>query len=300
MNGQIKLIGDFYVAEKTSDIYREVVLQYDDYLWRGTLPKKLRYQGLDLTESDFKEFALRWYDELNPENKKAWIDSTVKSIPKDKFNNQTYLVLQALFSGEWECRVCGPVPQINPQAASRLRDLKKRGFIISSKRKACAKCGGSKMHDILIMISKIESKLNDGNEFRKPISKKVSENIINTLDRVDVFFYVRRLPVEFVIDHKFPSQRWTSPESDNSLTMTKEQIESKFQLLTNQSNMLKSRSCDRCVANGLRGNFMGITHFYEGDEYWKGKSKDDESGCVGCPWYDLKAWKESVQKKLNK
>lgn len=299
MNGQIKFIGDFYVAEKTSDIYREVELQYDGYLWRGTLPKKLRYQGLDLTESDFQEFAIKWYDELNPNNRKTWIGNTIQSIPKSKFNNQTYLVLQALFSGEWECRVCGPVPQINPQAASRLRDLKKQGFIISSKRRLCTNCGGSRMHDILIMISKIESKLDDGNEYRKPISKKVAEHIVNSLGRIDVFFHVNRLPVEFVIDHKFPSQRWSSAESDNTLAMTKQQIENKFQLLTNQSNMLKSRFCDRCVATGLRGNFMGISYFYEGDEHWRGKSKSDENGCIGCPWYDLKAWKESVQRKLN-
>ncbi len=77
----------------------------------------------------------------------------------------------ALMGGEWECRVCGPVPKINPQPAARLRDIKKNGFIIASKRRSCPKCKKKTTHDILIMI---DLQVPVKTELRKPISKELN------------------------------------------------------------------------------------------------------------------------------
>ena len=81
--------------------------------------------------------------------------------------------------------------------------------------------------------------------------------------------------------------------------MPDDEIKKKFQLLTNQTNLQKERYCQRCVLQGKRGSFFGITWYYQGDENWAGTSKADENGCVGCPWYDLELWKEKFNEHLN-
>ncbi len=81
--------------------------------------------------------------------------------------------------------------------------------------------------------------------------------------------------------------------------MTPEEIKSKFQLLTNQSNLIKSRYCESCVSTNIRGDYMGIKWYSQGNEHWSGTSPSDESGCIGCPWYDLKDWKEKLSLHLN-
>lgn len=45
-----------------------------------------------------------------------------------------------------------------------------------------------------------------------------------------------------------------------------------------------------CIGRNKRRLF-GIKWFYEGDEQWRGSSKADENGCIGCCWYDLIEWK---------
>ncbi|MNE44635.1 hypothetical protein D3C80_1388720 [compost metagenome] len=81
--------------------------------------------------------------------------------------------------------------------------------------------------------------------------------------------------------------------------MSIQNIGSKFQLLTNQTNMMKSRNCDRCVSEGIRGEFFGLRWYYSGNENWAGTSKSDENGCIGCPWYDLVEWKKQLSIKLS-
>lgn len=81
--------------------------------------------------------------------------------------------------------------------------------------------------------------------------------------------------------------------------MSVEDIQKKFQLLTNQTNLQKERYCQRCVTEGVRGDFFGIEWYYEGDKNWRGTSKADENGCVGCPWYDLHKWKDEFNKHLK-
>lgn len=52
-----------------------------------------------------------------------------------------------------------------------------------------------------------------------------------------------------------------------------------------------------------RSNF-GIPFYYEGNENWDESipktGKDAEKGCVGCPWYDIKKWREELIKTLEK
>tara|TARA_B110000027_G_C16112077_1_gene298217 strand:+ start:317 stop:1219 length:903 start_codon:yes stop_codon:yes gene_type:complete len=293
-----KLAEEFFIAEKTSDVFMEVEFEYETQKWHGLLPKFLKFQGLDLTKEDFYNSVDESYNILNPANRQKWITESDSNWSDSKKQTQTYNVLQALHSGNWECRVCGPVPAANPQPAARLGALKKQGYIIGSKRKQCSSCSKKNMHDILVMLPKIQSKFEDGNELRAPMSEKLKERIKKVLGKKEVCFNVNRTSVELIVDHKFPSQRWITKESANPNDMPEAEISKKFQLLSNQTNMWKSRFCDSCVKTGKRGDFMGTKWYYEGDENWSGTTENDENGCVGCPWYDLELWKEKLNEKL--
>lgn len=281
---------EYFIPEKTNDVFMEVEFIYQTKQWKGALPKFLEKQGLDLTDEEFDELLEENYQLLEPVNAHQWIvESDAKWLDK---TSATYKVLAALYSGDWECRVCGPVPKVNPQPAARLRDLKKRGYIIGSRRRNCANCCQKTMHDILIMLPSIEARFEHGNELRKPMSEILKRRIKSLLGNREVCFNVVRSDVELLIDHKFPSQRWNKPETDNPNDMADEDIRKKFQLLSNQTNMWKSRYCDNCVKTGIRGDFMGLRWYYVGNEKWEGENAFDEKGCVGCPWYDLAIWKE--------
>lgn len=295
-----KTYGDFFVAEKTSDVFMEVEFVYGEKIWKGLLPKHLQKQGLDLAEEDFHALLEERYEKLNPENKEAWIEKSDSHWNSEKReSNQTYRVLRALYSGEWECRVCGPVPRVNPQPAARLGALKKMGYVIGSQRRRCLTCRKSTMHDILIMLPNIESRFAHGNELRAPMSENLKERIKRILNNTEVCFNVKRQSVELLIDHKFPSQRWNVPEGRNPDNLPENEIKQKFQLLSNQTNMWKSRHCDHCVKTGVRGDFLGIRWFYQGGNTWEGKTPHDEEGCVGCPWYDLALWKGQLVAHLK-
>jgi hypothetical protein len=296
-NPNITLVGEYYIPEKTSDVFREVVFVYQAQEWKGALPKFLEKQGLDLTDEEFDDSLVDNYQRLHPDNRKAWIVDSDARWPDKSL--ATYKVLAALYSGEWECRVCGPVPNVNPQPAARLRDLKKRGYVIGSQRRRCVACGKKQMHDILVMLPSIETRFEHGNELRKPISDTLKTRIKRVLRYREVCFSVDRSEVELLIDHKFPSQRWIQPETDNPNNMSESEIKRKFQLLNNQTNMLKSRYCDNCMKTGKRGVFMGIRWYYHGDEDWAGSTAYDEDGCIGCPWYDLERWKAELLSALG-
>lgn len=113
---QITASAEYFIPEKTNDVFKEVEFMYGVQTWQGVLPKFLEKQGLDLTDEEFDNLLEENYDLLHPENRDAWI---LESDAKwDNRESATYKVLAAMYSGDWECRVCGPVPRVNPQHVS--------------------------------------------------------------------------------------------------------------------------------------------------------------------------------------
>jgi len=49
----------------------------------------------------------------------------------------------------------------------------------------------------------------------------------------------------------------------------------------------------------LSRDYCKLNEEYVGDETWRGASKSDENGCVGCFWYDPYKWREELNKKIN-
>ena len=115
--------GSEFIPEKTSDKFIEVKIQYNGFNWNGALPLELRYQGFHITLENLKSKSSDYCDQINISNHNNWLDKHDKEW-NDK-TSQTYKVFKALLSHKWECRGCGPVPKVNPQAAARIRDIKK-------------------------------------------------------------------------------------------------------------------------------------------------------------------------------
>ena len=294
----IEILEEF-IAEKTNDIYKSVRFHYGNLVWNGVIPKYLEKQGVEFSDRELEKKYSEFYQTLNPKNRKQWITESNKIWNNIQKKNQTYKVLHALYSGKWECRVHGPVPKVNPQPSARLSSLKKTGYVISSKRQLCKQCNKKTMHDILVMLPFFKNRFDHGNELRSAMSTKLKERIKSLLGYKDACFGVKRTGKELIIDHKFPSQRWTKPETPNPDDMTEVQIRKKFQLLGNQNNLWKSKYCDTCVKTKKRGSFMGITWYYKGNVNWRPKEKNNENGCIGCPWYDMEKWKSELIKVLN-
>lgn len=102
-------------------------------------------------------------------------------------------------------------------------------------------------------------------------------------------------------------KRWneiTSKQKTDYQGMTDDDIRARFQLLKKSNgnvshNLLKSRACEDCFETGERGTPFGIRYFYAGDERWQGEDATDAKGCVGCGWYDIDAWRASLNRKLR-
>ena len=138
--------------------------------------------------------------------------------------------------------------------------------------------------------------------------KSLIEVILNIFDHTDVVEQRKRPAHELVVDHKFPMIRWGSTEDPHGDDHSPDVIKKRFQLLKKDQagnhNLLKSRACEICFSQGLRGVPLGINYYYYGTEKWPAgvpaKGATAEKGCVGCGWYDFDVWRESLNKTLGK
>lgn len=289
-----------FKIEKMEDLYLQVRFKYQRVIWNGAIPIKAKYQGVNipLTKDDVFDWVQKCYAELEPLNLRLWQQE------QDEFWNarkseDTRLVFDALngtdSTTKWLCRKCGPVPQVNPQAGARIRSLKQLGYHIATQKLQCQSCGNKQYFDLLIRLSRNAAE----NQKRFTLSKTLRNKILSVLPNEDSAFAVVLDKKACIIDHKFPSSRWVNGETINHSSMTEEEISAKFQILSNQTNLQKERYCQRCVIEGIRGDFFGIEWYYEGDRVWRGTSKADEKGCVGCPWYDIRKWKQEFNLHLK-
>lgn len=286
--------------EKMEDIYLQVRFKYQRAIWNGAVPIKAKYQGVNvpLATEDVYDWVQTCYSALDPSKYRLW------QREQDDFWNarkseDTKLVFDALNGTEtttkWQCRKCGPVPQVNPQPGARIRSIRQMGYHIATMKLECQICGNKQYFDLLIRLPRHAA----DNQKRSAISKALRHKILSTLPNIDCVFETPLDPKACVVDHKFPSSRWINGETINQTSMPEPEIKRKFQILSNQTNLQKERYCQRCVLEGKRGDFFGIAWFYKGDGRWRGASKADEKGCIGCPWYDIAKWKKEFNAHLN-
>ncbi len=159
----------------------------------------------------------------------------------------------------------------------------------------CPTCEIKTVHRKLLSID-----IKEETKSRSGVSQYLARKIKNFYNNEEALFLRQFSPRELEVDHKFPQIRWGENEKENKTTMDHDEIKSKFILLTRSNNLLKSRHCEKCVKDNIRGNFPGIYFWYQGDKNWQGKTTTDEQGCVGCFWYDPYAWRKAINDMVNR
>ena len=299
---------DVFQVLRMPDKFLEVEFRYPKtQVWRTCLPILEKYQGVNKTEShleDVVEYIVKCYNILNPKNSTAWNSGEKKYWEEHESADMAKVLFDVLNTEteyhltRWMCRQCTDTSNVNSQAASRIRALKKNhGYHIATKDFMCEVCGKITTHDMLIRIPR---EIGNSNE-RYSIPSSLKHRIKELFNYTDACYNEKHTKgaKNLVIDHKFPSTRWAVGETPNSASMKDEEIKQKFQLLTQQTNLQKERYCARCLREGIRGDFFGINWFYEGNSKWEGANNSDENGCRGCPWYDLAVWKDEFNKMLK-
>lgn len=85
--------------------------------------------------------------------------------------------------------------------------------------------------------------------------------------------------------------------------MSDEEIRAKFQLLDNQRNLEKREACRRVVQTGKLGTIFGIDYYLNGSGDWPEvvpkMGRESEEGWKLCPWYDIEAWRQSLNAFLR-
>lgn len=193
---------------------------------------------------------------------------------------QTFEVLE---DQDWHCRnhaynhiVSGQIAGSGGSQGLKRGSATRPGLTIEHESRYCAECGRAHRHD------------------RWTGGRDVVDNVSRSVNEV-------------TLDHKLPMKRWneiTSKQKTDYQGMTDDDIRARFQLLKKSNgnvshNLLKSRACEDCFETGERGTPFGIRYFYAGDERWQGEDATDAKGCVGCGWYDIDAWRASLNRKLR-
>lgn len=179
----------------------------------------------------------------------------------------------------------------NPQR--RIQDIKEKGYTIASRR------NGRKAERLLLPIPRgVET----GYEV---FSAKFRKKAIETLNQINVYELSSANKHGLLPDHKFPEIRWDEQtRKENPDEMSETEIKQKFQLIDNQRNQQKREVCRKCFQTGARGKIFGLNYFYLGNETWDEKipklGKDAEKGCVGCGWYDIQKWRDSLNILVDK
>ena len=217
---------------------------------------------------------------------------------------QTFEVLEDM---DWHCRNhaydhigSGQIAGSGGIQGLRRGSSKRPGLTIEHESRHCDECGVRHRHD------RWTGEFTDGIHMAG-IPKALTLRAYEVLGRRDVVDDVSRSVNEVTLDHKLPMKRWnehTSRQQTDYQNMSDDDIRERFQLLKKSNgsvshNQLKSRACEECFRTGKRGTPFGIRYFSAGNDVWQGKSAKDPSGCVGCGWYDIAAWRTCLNRKLR-
>ncbi len=279
---------------KASERYVDAVFIYDKLRWETSVPIEYRRTGVDLqNDKDIEEYLNKVYSECGPKNWGQW-RTEQKSYWAGRSADITANIFMPLLSFNWTCQGC-ELPQ-NPNFARRVQEIKECGYTLSTHPNMhCHKCDSAKTHLLLLPLKK------GGVSGYETWSPKLRERIIRTLEYHDAYEGKAVPPHGLLPDHKFPEIRWDMTTRRDELEHLKEDdIHMDFQLLTNQRNQQKREVCRRCFQSCQRGYPFGVKFYYKGDSTWPPsipiRGKTAEMGCQGCGWYDLKAWRNALNK----
>lgn len=285
---------------KASEVYRNVSFEYGGITYDWDIPIVYRRTGLDLsdkTESEIEKYILEVLETCNPEN---W--PKFKAEQEEYWATKSAAVTKPFFDVlvkdfKWKS-VASDFPA-NNNPARRIQDLKDQGYSIATRTTMWdSKIQKNCTHLMLLPLPR------GGVSGYEAWSASLKSRIINLLGNMDAYEFRKVKKESIVIDHKFPEIRWDNKtKRENLEELTDEEIIHDFQLIDNQRNQQKREACRTCFQTGIRQFPFGIEYFYKGSKNWPAnvsrQGKDAEEGCVGCGWYDLIAWRDSVIKKLQ-
>lgn len=299
-NQNIKM-GPIRNHNKASERYIEVEFSWGKTIRMWDVPIEYRRTGVDFGDKSMEEVATyikKVYDTCAPEKWKGfkadqeefWAMKPNSSVTKPFFDilNKDY---------KW-VSVPSQLPS-NPNWARRIQDLKEFGYTIATNTSMQDKKTGKKCTHLLLLP--IPRSVGTGYETWSP---KMRTRIIKALNAIDSYEFRLVNKDSLLPDHKFPEIRWDTESKRDSLEeLTDEEIKANFQLLNNQRNLQKREVCRSCFQTGERGTPFGIDFFYQGKRTWDvtipKRGPEAEKGCVGCGWYDLQKWRDSLNKNIG-
>lgn len=210
------------------------------------------------------------------------------------FNEGTKLaqVFTILADGEWHC---GKHELPGTQPAKAIQIIRQHGFSIENKTTFCDICKDKTVHRRLVSTEPTKQSF-----ARQQFPAQLRKRVLQHYKNIEAITLREMIPNELEVDHKFPQVRWSKKEEFDP-NMSESQLAVKFQLLTRQHNLWKSRYCENCAKTGERGTFIGINFFAKGGQFWDNTyASDDERGCEGCFWYDPQQWREALNRLIDK
>ena len=211
--------------------------------------------------------------------------------PEFKPDTKLYKLHKILLDLEWHCGKC-ELPGTQPAKAIQI--LRQYGYSLEKKTQYCERCKEKTVYRRMVSLEVCRA-----TTLRSKYTGKYRKQIIEYYKGVEAVSGRKMASNELEVDHKFPQVRWKANEKEIN-EISEDIIKTKYQLLTRQNNLLKSRSCEKCKDTGRRGVFINIIYFYAGGEEWDSNlSSDDEAGCVGCFWYDIIEWKRSINEFIE-
>ena len=202
-----------------------------------------------------------------------------------------YEIFQILSDEQWHC---GKHELPGTQPAKAIQIIRQNGYEIENQTVFCSVCGYRTVHRRLVSIQPTQAAF-----VRSQFPERLRRRIKRVYGNVEAVTQRTYQPAQLEVDHRFPQVRWSSSEGTNDPDMPEPDIRRKFQLLTRQHNLWKSRYCENCVETGVRGTFIGIIFYYQGGPEWpEDVPPGDERGCFGCFWYNPQQWREELNKLI--
>lgn len=288
---------EFLQNTKASDYFVRVVLSFPDgYRKEVVVPYIYRRSNLNLKSEEevagyLKSikpcFTPQAMEEWKKREWSKWLEVRRKAkSPNDLVSIDFFKVLLS-FNEEIDSFPA------NPNSQRRFQYLKDQGYTIS-----IYPIGNKKWGKMLLPIP-LNAEM--GYETYTPQFKSRVIRLFNAVNAYEAKETTRK---SLIPDHKFSEVRWDEATKDaNPMDMTDEEIIEKFQLLDNQRNQQKREICRNCFQTGQRGKLFGIDFYPIGSELWDNSipqtGKEAEQGCIGCPWYDIEAWRKSINDILK-
>lgn len=290
-------VSDLLNNSKASEKYVVTRFTQDDgFTWETVVPYYSRWSALYI---DSDEECAQYLISIKPYFTKAKMERWQKEQWKKWENNRgavTKWIFKQLLSFKRENKFILPDGTFSDNPAKRIQDIKNFGYTVAS----VPSLQNKKRTDRILLPLPLNTELG-----YETYSNQFKNRVIRLLDGINAYEAKATTKGGLIPDHKFSEIRWDDEtKSENPMTMSDEELIHKFQLLDNQRNQQKREVCRNCFQTGKRGTIYGIEYYFKGGPQWDEsipkQGKSAEKGCIGCPWYDIQAWRKHLNEDIKK